>query len=362
MDRLLQQGFRLGLYYVQPLSGLIEGPSGTQHVQPKVMDVLVCLARRSGDLVERDAILTEVWRRATSEEVLTRCISELRRALGDDRGTPRYIQTVPKRGYRLLEQVVPTENGTDAGATGERADAAAKNHEGDTAANEAYADAGPHTPAAGTPFAAIARAQTRSVRALLIDDHALFREGLKLQLLELDESMRCLEAGSCEEALTFADEAVDFILLDYGLPGLHGLEAIRRMKATFTAPITVVSALDDPLTIRDAIICGAMGYIPKTMSKRELFAALGVVRAGGIYLPPQVLFGGAERREVELPARQRDALRAVAQGKAYSAIAEALAIPESEVEALVHRSFRALGVDNRIDAVYEIAKRRLRLE
>src|SRR5690606_24313758 len=57
-------------------------------------------------LVERDALLDKVWRRVTSEEVLTRCISELRRALGDDRGNPRYIQTVPKRGYRLVEPVI----------------------------------------------------------------------------------------------------------------------------------------------------------------------------------------------------------------------------------------------------------------
>jgi TolB-like protein/Tfp pilus assembly protein PilF len=78
--------------------------------------VLVFLAARAGELVERDTLLEQIWRRITSEEVLTRCISELRRALGDDRGTPQYIQTVPKRGYRLVETVVPREDARPASA------------------------------------------------------------------------------------------------------------------------------------------------------------------------------------------------------------------------------------------------------
>ena len=106
MDQKLRRGFRIGPFMVEPLSGKITGPDGTQHVQPKVMDVLVFLAEHPGELVERDTLLEQVWRRVTSEEVLTRCISELRRALGDERGTPGFIQTVPKRGYRLVEPVV----------------------------------------------------------------------------------------------------------------------------------------------------------------------------------------------------------------------------------------------------------------
>jgi TolB-like protein len=106
MDQGLRYGFRLGDFEVEPLAGRISGPGGAQHVQPKVMDVLLFLAANEGQVVERDTLLEQVWRRVTSEEVLTRCISELRRALGDDRGTPTYIQTVPKRGYRLVGTVV----------------------------------------------------------------------------------------------------------------------------------------------------------------------------------------------------------------------------------------------------------------
>jgi DNA-binding NarL/FixJ family response regulator/DNA-binding winged helix-turn-helix (wHTH) protein len=318
MDPALKDGFRIGAHRIEPLSGEISGPSGKRHVQPKVMDVLLCLVAHGGKLVERDAIINEVWGRATSEEALTRCISELRAALDDDRGTPRLIQTVPKRGYRLLEPATP--------------DAAAS----------APADAG------------------RAFTVLLVDDHALFREGLKLQLRELDERVVCLEAGSCEEALALAPGAVDMVLLDYGLPGINGLEAIARIKEAFAAPVTIVSANDDGPTIRNAITGGAAGFIPKTMSKREFFAALGLVRAGVVYLPPQVLFG-SRQGGADLSDLQRRILSAILRGKSADGIAVELGIGESDVEAHTKHAFRVLGVDNRIDALYELASRGVRL-
>ena len=65
------------------------------------MDVLVCLADAGGAVVERERLLTTVWgERAVSDEPLTRCIADLRKALDDSRASPTYIQTVPKRGYR----------------------------------------------------------------------------------------------------------------------------------------------------------------------------------------------------------------------------------------------------------------------
>ncbi|MEE8528425.1 MAG: winged helix-turn-helix domain-containing protein, partial [Gammaproteobacteria bacterium] len=106
MDPKLQHGFRLGECVVHPLQGLVERPDGSDHVQPKVMEVLLCLAERPGEVVERDDLVTKVWAKtAVTDEVLTRCISELRHALGDHRDSPRYVQTIPKRGYRLVASV-----------------------------------------------------------------------------------------------------------------------------------------------------------------------------------------------------------------------------------------------------------------
>ncbi|MEM9386435.1 MAG: winged helix-turn-helix domain-containing protein [Pseudomonadota bacterium] len=86
-----------------PLEGRFERAGEVRRVQPKSMDVLLCLAEAQGELVERDEILRRIWgERWVSDEPLTRCIGELRRALGDRRGDPDYILTVPKRGYRLL--------------------------------------------------------------------------------------------------------------------------------------------------------------------------------------------------------------------------------------------------------------------
>ncbi|HLF12548.1 MAG TPA: response regulator [Gammaproteobacteria bacterium] len=331
MNERLKRGFRIGDFQVDPLSGRVSGPNGTHHVQPKVMDVLLCLAEHSGELVERDTLLEQVWGRASSEEVLTRCISELRGVFGDDRGTPRFIQTIPKRGYRLLESIVlPSDDHAASSADRPRADAPASS---------------PHRP----------------LTVLLVDDHALFREGIKLQLLELDESTVCLEAGTAEEALTFATHPVDLILLDFGLPGLKGLEAITRIRQAFTAPVTIVSATDDAPTIRSAITRGAMGFIPKSMSKKEFFAALGLVRAGVVYLPPQMLFGAGSGPNAELSELQRQVLNAAVRGKTNAAIAAELGIADEDVETQLYRAYRILGVDNRIDAVYELAKRGLRL-
>jgi adenylate cyclase len=168
MDERLRRGFRIGPFEVEPLAGRITGPGGARHVQPKVMDVLLFLAQHGGELVERDTLLEQVWRRVTTEEVLTRCISELRRALGDDRGSPKYIQTVPKRGYRLVEPVALTEPETvppspEAAANDGPAAAAA-------GAEPAVAAAGVE-PAAATP--PLPTAAMASVAVLPFDNHSV---------------------------------------------------------------------------------------------------------------------------------------------------------------------------------------------
>ena len=105
----LKQGFRLGAFEVRPLTGEVAGAGGTTHLEPKVMEVLAALAQRPGEVVEREELLQRIWghRAAVADEPLTRCIAELRRVLGDSRQTPTFIQTIPKRGYRLLCAVTP---------------------------------------------------------------------------------------------------------------------------------------------------------------------------------------------------------------------------------------------------------------
>ena len=102
------QGFNLGEWRVYPDQGLLVGPTGPSHIEPKVMEVLVYLAERQDEVVRRDELINDVWQGAfVSDEVLSRAISLLRTHLGDNRMTPIFIQTLPKVGYRLLMEVTP---------------------------------------------------------------------------------------------------------------------------------------------------------------------------------------------------------------------------------------------------------------
>ena len=100
--------FKLGKWHVTPLRGVIHGPDGNRRITPKSMDVLLCLARRPGEVVDRDTFQEEVWQgRVFSDDPLNKCIAELRRQLGDRSGSRDYIETIPKRGYRLVAEVTP---------------------------------------------------------------------------------------------------------------------------------------------------------------------------------------------------------------------------------------------------------------
>jgi len=126
----LLHGFQIASLRVKPLTGQLIGADGkSQHLEPKVMDTLVFLAENIGELVTRQQILDAVWgERAVSDEPLTGVISTLRRAIGETKSGDNavVIQTVPKRGYRLvgtLALLTADENGIAAGrqAIGKRA-------------------------------------------------------------------------------------------------------------------------------------------------------------------------------------------------------------------------------------------------
>ena len=104
----LQRGFVLGTWVVRPLENRLVGNEAEERLEPKAMDVLVRLAEAAPNPVTRDDLITAVWgERYVSDEVLTHAIKELRHALGDSPTEPQYIQTIPKRGYRLKQAVKP---------------------------------------------------------------------------------------------------------------------------------------------------------------------------------------------------------------------------------------------------------------
>jgi TolB-like protein len=103
--------FHLAELRVDPASLRIAGPFGTRRLEPRVMDVLVALAARAPEPVSRDALIDAVWGNVVvTDSVLSRCISILREQLGDDRAAPRFIETLSKKGYRLVPPVTFVED------------------------------------------------------------------------------------------------------------------------------------------------------------------------------------------------------------------------------------------------------------
>ena len=104
MDVHRGAGFTIGEWVVIPAENRITGPQDRScHVSPKAMDVLVCLAQKIDLVVPKDELLSGVWgTQFVTDGVLANCISELRGVFGDDARHPRFIQTIPKRGYRLV--------------------------------------------------------------------------------------------------------------------------------------------------------------------------------------------------------------------------------------------------------------------
>jgi len=105
--------FKLGDWLVEPSSGTLRRKDEVVHLAPKVMELLLILVRNQGEVVFKEQLMNSVWPDTfVAETALTRSISELRHSLDDNSGKPIYIETIPKRGYRLLvppEEVGETE-------------------------------------------------------------------------------------------------------------------------------------------------------------------------------------------------------------------------------------------------------------
>jgi DNA-binding winged helix-turn-helix (wHTH) protein/Tol biopolymer transport system component len=101
--------FCVGDWLVEPTLNSLSRPDRIVRLEPKVMQVLVCLAEHPGEVASKDRLLQRVWPGTyVTEDVLTRAVSELRRVFGDDAKHSRFIETIPKGGYRLVAQVAPT--------------------------------------------------------------------------------------------------------------------------------------------------------------------------------------------------------------------------------------------------------------
>lgn len=210
------------------------------------------------------------------------------------------------------------------------------------------------------------------MRILIIDDHALFRQGLRFLLRDLDADLEIVEAADCAQACALAGESFNVVLLDLHMPGVAGLDALEAVREAFEASrIVVLSGEEDPRQVRRAIDAGAAGFIPKSSTPEVLLSALRLVLADGVYLPAVALKGlgeeepdalSTDRLGDALSDRQVEVLRKAVQGKANKVIARELGISEGTVKAHLSAAFRALGVHNRTEAVYAAARSGLQLK
>src|SRR5688572_17175963 len=201
------------------------------------------------------------------------------------------------------------------------------------------------------------------MRALVIDDHPLVHEIMPAMLRRALGDVSVASEGTLEAGLSRAGGSVppDLVLLDLGLPGCHGLDALSRFRREFPKlPLVVLSGSCDRDSILAALDAGAVGFIPKTSKPDVMIAALKVVAAGGTYVPPEALEGpDAKSRGLGLTDRQHDVLRLILKGYNNERIAVELAIAPNTVKQHAHAVFSALGVSSRAEAMVAAARRGL---
>jgi len=187
---------------------------------------------------------------------------------------------------------------------------------------------------------------------------------MELVLQRIDPAIQVSHAGNIEAGVQRlkASPAPDLVLTDLNLPGVHGIEALLRVReANDEVPSVVLAGSEEPALVRNAIDHGAMGYIPKSSDSREVARALTLILRGGVYLPTVAL--STERvaphrspADIHLTPRQRDVLLKLVQGKANKVIARELGISDTTVKTHVASLLQTLDVHNRTQAVYAVAR------
>jgi DNA-binding NarL/FixJ family response regulator len=215
------------------------------------------------------------------------------------------------------------------------------------------------------------------VKLLVIDDHPLMAEALAFALNGLEPSPAVQTALDLESAFRLLEAApADLVLLDLGLPGCSGMEALERFRERFpVVPVVVVSASSDPPAILAALDCGAMGFIPKSSGRDVILNAVRLVASGGIYVPVQALglrgeipsaaivrsAGITTPEQLGLSPRQAEVLTLLLKGLPNKLIARSLEISENTTKVHVSAVLKALGVATRAQALIAASRLGLRL-
>lgn len=198
------------------------------------------------------------------------------------------------------------------------------------------------------------------MKLLIVDDHAILREGLVALLRQFDQGADVLQAADTAEGLRLVDAHpdLDAVFLDLNMPDQGGMEAIPVLaRRCPRLPVIVLSSSEDPGDVRRALKSGACGYVPKSASPRNILSALRLVLAGEIYVPPLLLDVAADgpphapaEASERLTERQTEVLRQLCRGLTNKEISRALGLSEKTTKSHITAIFKALGVVNRTQA------------
>lgn len=192
---------------------------------------------------------------------------------------------------------------------------------------------------------------------VVVDDHRLVRAGLRTIIDASDDLSVVGEAADGAEALgVVVAVQPDIVLMDLSMPGVDGVEAIRRLKAAgVPAPVVVLTSFAEADRVRAALEAGAVGYLLKDSEPRDVLDAVRAASAGHAPLDPRVTRAllpttSQGSGAPALSGREREVLAQVAQGLANKQIARSLGISERTVKVHLGNVFRQIGVGDRTSA------------
>ncbi|MFN3868579.1 MAG: response regulator [Hyphomicrobiaceae bacterium] len=195
-------------------------------------------------------------------------------------------------------------------------------------------------------------------RILLVDDHAVVREGVRRLLLEV-QGLEIIEASSGLEALAlFRNERLDIVILDLNLAGIGGLELLRRLlRENPKARVIVFSMHAEPIYAARALKLGAKGYVSKSAQSEELITAVKRVAEGGHYIERDLagqlavgLYGGEDPLQ-QLTTRELEILRLLGEGKSMSQIADVMGVSYKTIANTCSLMKSKLGLDRTADLI-----------
>jgi DNA-binding NarL/FixJ family response regulator len=192
------------------------------------------------------------------------------------------------------------------------------------------------------------------IRIFSIDDHPLMREGIAAIIRNEPDMLLVAEASNGREAVQgFRDHRPDITLMDLRLPDISGIDAMVAIRTEFPdARIIMLTTFEGDVEIRRALQAGAVGYMLKTMPRRQLVEMIRRVHAGKKHIPPEIAAHLAEHMGDEaLSRREVDVLQKIAGGNRNGDIAELLFISEETVKGHVKHIMEKLGASDRTEAV-----------